>query len=131
MKQKYTATEFGANVADVLSVWPGPLPVEMYNSDGTAKPLLKHGAFGADLIRFAAGQGVAMHKHPGAHLLFVLEGRGFVDYGGDPHPLKAGLCYLVPENQPHAIRATSPLTMLAVANDHRPAGSLDRMTPIE
>lgn len=63
--------------------WPvGATPIEMAHSDATAKHLFRDGAFGADVIRFPAGGCVPDHTHPGAHILYVLSGRGWLDYEG-------------------------------------------------
>lgn len=93
----------------------------MAHSDGTARALLLYKKFGMDVIRFDAGKGVATHTHEGDHILVVLKGDGFVEYNGVDHPLSAGTTYMVPGSVPHAIKATSELVMLAIANDHRPA----------
>ncbi len=93
----------------------------MANSDGTARALLLYKKFGLDVIRFGAGKGVATHTHEGDHILLVLKGEGFVEYNGVDHGLHPGMAYMVPGSVPHAIKATSELVMLAIANDHRPA----------
>ena len=107
------------------------LPFEMHNSDGTGQPLVKHGKFGADLVRFKAGEGVGEHVHEGSHILFCLDGKGFVDYGPQPHRLSPGVCYLVPGLQPHAIRATTDLLLIAVGDDHRPVDSPERLDMVD
>lgn len=107
---------------------PGKLPVQMAKSDGTALRLLKRGPFGADLIRFAPGQGVATHTHPGDHVLVVVSGSGWLTYNGQRVEISEGTVYLVPGSVPHAIDAgESELTLISVANDHRDAGSEDRL----
>lgn len=107
---------------------PGPLPVRMHASAATARELVAAGPFGADLIRFPAGGCVPDHTHPGAHILFVLSGTGWVDYEREPVRLEPGVCYLIPPGARHGIRAETELTLLAVANDRRPAGSSERLT---
>ena len=114
------------------------LPIRMLHSDGTAKPLVLEpatsawvGAFGADVIRFAAGGGVGRHTHPGAHILFCLAGRGFVEYGLTKHHLEPGFCYLIESNIKHAIEATTDLVLLAVGNDHQPAASKKRLRVVD
>lgn len=106
---------------------PGPLGVPMASSDATALRLFKAGPFGADLIRFPAGGSVPDHTHPGSHMLFVLSGSGWVDYEGVPHRLAEGDCYYVPGSTRHGIRAEAELTLLSVADDHRDAGSPERL----
>ena len=107
----------------------GRLPVQMARSDATAFPLLITGKLGADLIRFPPGGEVPLHTHPGSHLLFVVSGEGFVECDGEKTPIQAGDCYAIPGGSIHAIQAgpTSELTMIAVGDDHRDAGSEGRL----
>lgn len=106
----------------------GPLTRPMSYSDATGLPLLKSGPFGADLIRFPAGGKVGKHTHPGEHMLFVLSGGGRLEYQDTEVNLIPGLCYHVPSNVPHAIYATTELTLISVANDHRPVDSEERLS---
>lgn len=111
-----------------LNGWAaGPLPARMARSDATAMPLFADGRFGADVIRFPAGGRVADHTHPGSHVLYVLSGCGWVDFEGEPTQLSPGVCYLIPAGARHGIRAETELTLLAVASDHRPVNSEDRL----
>jgi len=105
-------------------------PYKMANSFGTALPLFSHNGFGADIIRFSAGEGVQNHVHPGDHILFTLSGNGYVIYEGVPHELSPGICYFVNGSAAHAIKAVSSLVLIAVGNKHYPATSVERMTPI-
>jgi len=107
----------------------GPLPVAMAHSDGAALPLLKAGAFAADLIRFPPAGGVPEHTHPGAHMLFVVGGVGSLLTAGVRLDLRPGVCYLAPAGVPHSIHASARrhLSLVSVANDHRDAGSASRL----
>jgi len=102
----------------------------MYNSDGTGSPLVVKNKFGADLIHFDAKKGVGMHTHIGAHILFVIAGTGYVDYYDKAFDLYPGLVYFVPSKVPHAIRAKTDLTLIAVGNDHRSVDSPERLETI-
>lgn len=113
-----------------LFVESGIRPIKMCNSDGTGSPLLKLKAFGADVIRFDANEGVMNHTHDGDHILIVIKGDGFVEYNGIDYPLEAGVCYMVPGEVDHAIKAKSELIMIAVGNDHQVLDSEARMTPV-
>lgn len=113
-----------------LSVKSGPLPHKMCNSDGTGISLLKFQKFGADIIRFAANEGVMNHTHAGDHILFVIKGTGFVEYNGVDHELEPGVCYMIPGHVDHAIKAKTELLLIAVGNDHVPVDSIERMTPV-
>lgn len=110
---------------------PGPLPRPMVSSDATGLALAKVGGFGADLIRFPAGGEVRPHTHPGDHILVVVSGSGWVDYDGVPHALEAGVLYLVPGSVPHGIRAETELTLLSIANDHRPVDAESRLEMVD
>lgn len=113
-----------------LCVLGGVLPYKMCNSDGTGMPLVKYKDFGADVIRFGAGEGVLNHTHEGDHILIVMKGVGFVEYNGVDHELTPGTCYLIPGHVDHAIKATTELVLIAVGNCHRALDSEDRMTPL-
>lgn len=106
---------------------PGPLDEPMALSDATGRRLLKHGDYGADLIRFPAGGRVGRHRHPGCHMLFVTLGLGWLDCGDESIRLEKGLCYCVPEGAWHAIRAETDLTLISIAFDHRDVASPERL----
>lgn len=100
----------------------------MHGSRGLGMPLVKNGNFGADILSFAPGDSTELHTHPGDHILFVVEGNGFLVFNGDLHNLIRGDCYFVPGAVPHQVGATkSPLTLLSIANDHRPVNSAERL----
>ena len=113
-----------------LVVDGGERTIKMCNSDGTGSPLFSFNGFGADVIRFAAKEGVMNHTHEGDHILFVIKGTGIVEYNGIEYPLYPGLSYLIPGEVDHAIRAKEDLVLIAVGNNHRPLDSQERMTPI-
>lgn len=115
----------------VLKINSHERSITMCHSDGTGEPLLSHNNFGADIIRFPAGKGVNTHIHDGDHILFVLSGSGILEFGPEEHELYPGLCYLVPGNIEHAIKAKEDLVLIAVGNDHRPLDSNTRLTPIK
>lgn len=115
-------------VAKVPANTAGELPVKMAMSDATGERLVKDGPFGADLIRFPPGGRVNDHTHPGAHILYVTSGHGYVDYNGVPHELRPGTIYLIPSGERHGIRAVTELTILSVASDHRDVGDTERLT---
>ncbi len=103
----------------------------MQNSDGTGLPLFKKGDFGADIIHFNAGEGVRNHTHEGDHQLFVIKGRGWVEFDGVDYRLHPGLGYFIPGNIKHAIKAETELMLIAVGNQHQPLDSIERMTPVK
>ncbi|MBH2760537.1 cupin domain-containing protein [Serratia ureilytica] len=113
-----------------LHVDSGIRPIKMCNSDGTGTPLLKLNSFGADVIRFGKNEGVTNHTHEGDHILIVIKGSGFVEYNKVDYALEPGVCYMVPGNVDHAIKATTELVMIAVGNNHQPLDSEARMVPV-
>lgn len=100
---------------------------KMHNSDACGIPLLLHGKFGMDVLTFPAGGCVKDHTHPGDHILIVMSGTGYVDYDGVAHKLSPNDCYLVPGGVRHGVRACTELRLLAIANDHRPVASAERL----
>ncbi len=118
-------------VGGMLCSINGQQPIQMYQSEGTALPLVLDvsGAnnFGADLIRFASGKGVNLHSHVGAHILLVTKGTGLLTCTGEKYDLFPGMIYLVPANVEHAIEAVTELVLIAVGDDHKPAGSRSRL----
>lgn len=116
-------------LAEYLRLSTGPLPEKMHQSDATGLALLKNGSFAADLIRFPPGGKVDLHTHPGSHMLFCVSGKGRVQYEDELHDLHPGSCYLIEDEVPHAIFADShsELTLVAIADDHRPIASEQRL----
>lgn len=113
----------------------GMQPIQMSHSYGTALPLVCDESlakrFGADLIRFETGKGVGLHTHVGAHILFVTEGTGILVYKDERHPMFPGMIYLIESNVPHAIEPTTELVIIAIGNDHQPAGSESRLDIVD
>lgn len=100
----------------------------MYGSRGLGMPLVKNGHFGADILSFAPKTSTDLHTHPGDHILFVVEGSGFLVFDGESFDLAQWDCYFVPGAVPHKVGAMeTPLMLLSIANDHRPVNSSERM----
>lgn len=101
----------------------------MTRSDAKGVALLHDGErFGADIIEFPPVGEIGTHKHPGAHMLFVLAGSGTVIRDGATRPLSPGDCYLVASDQPHSVHAGEDgLRLLVVGNDHRSVDSEERL----
>jgi len=126
-----TAKWATTNIENQLHISTGERQIKMCNSDGTGEPLVSSNEFGADIIRFAANEGVGNHTHEGDHILLVLSGKGIVEYNGVEYGLFPGLCYLIPGAVDHAIKAETDLVLIAVGNNHRPLDSIERMTPVK
>ncbi len=126
----------------LLPLFTGPQPVQMHISQGTARQLIFDTTgskpFGLDQIRFAPGEGVQIHTHPGSHILICIGGKGKLimrhisrsDGKTDEHlELEAGIAYLVPSLVPHAVYASTDteLLLLVAGNDHRKVDAPDRL----
>ena len=126
----------------LLPLYTGPQPVQMHISQGTARQLIYditgEKPFGLDQIRFAPGEGVPLHTHPGSHILICIGGKGVLTMRHTAQSetaitekldLEAGIAYLVPSQVPHAVYASNDteLLLLVVGNDHRKADALDRL----
>lgn len=139
-------TEFASVQSDgkLIPLFTGPQPVKMHISQGTARQLLytEKGPkpFGLDEIRFAPGEGVANHTHPGAHILLCIGGKGILsmrhisrgDGVTDEYlDIKPGGAYLVESDVVHSVYADkeSELLLLVIGNNHRKADAIDRLTP--
>lgn len=108
-----------ANPEDYLS---------MFGSDATGLPLVKSGSFGADMLKFSPGQKTEIHTHEGDHVLFVVEGQGWLLYGEKTMPLVAGTCYFVPGNVRHQVGAgLDEMFLLSVGNFHQSVDSPNRL----
>jgi hypothetical protein len=114
-----------------LIINSGERPIRMQHSDWTAQELLLLWEFGADVIRFEKGKGVWTHTHTGDHILLTLKWEWFVEYNWVDHALEPWVAYMVPGSVEHAIKATSELILMAIANNHRPAWSKERLDVVE
>ncbi len=124
-KTRFLSVEDGKVVIDLSEI-----NQPMANSGGLGKALVSLNEFGADLIYFSQGKGVQNHTHEGDHILFTLSGTGYVIFEGEEHELEPGVCYLVPGNVDHAIKAETDLVLIACGNKHFPVDSPLRMTPV-
>ncbi|MSU60650.1 MAG: cupin domain-containing protein [Candidatus Staskawiczbacteria bacterium] len=133
MASKLQQAVWAQFVGGQLISFEGEQPLKMQHSDGTARPLVvdKEAKFGADIVRFAPGDGVGLHTHVGAHILFVAKGTGILTYDDEKHGMFPGLVYGIPSNMPHAIDAITELMLLAVGNDHKAADSPERLDLVQ
>ena len=101
----------------------------MVGSEATGLALVKSGSFAADMLHFLPRQKTELHTHPGSHILFVVEGEGWLIFGGQRIKLSPGDCYLVPGSVLHAVGSgESGMFLLSVANEHFPVDSSERLT---
>jgi quercetin dioxygenase-like cupin family protein len=77
-----------------------------------SRTLLKRPTGTVTVFAFDAEQGLSEHTSPFDALLQVLEGQAEISISGKPLCASAGECVLLPANQPHAVKATTPFKML-------------------
>ena len=97
-----------------------------------AAGLLEDGLeFGVDSIEMQPGASFEPHVHEGAHILFVLSGRGTVWLDGRDLRLAPGDSLFVPADLPHAVSAmpggSEPLLFVAAGYPHKNLTARDRM----
>lgn len=104
-----------------------PATESMHASDARGLRLLRDGKFGADVIDFPPGGKVAMHTHPGSHILFCIGGSGHVITRAVTR-ITVGDCYLIESGEPHEVQAGAHgLRLIVVGNDYRDVASAERL----
>ena len=88
---------------------------------GDEKPL------GIDRIIMEAGTEFPQHTHPGAHIIYVLEGKGSITIGGEIYWTSPGDCYFVPADIPHSVGALERHIILAIGYPHKAIEDPERM----
>jgi quercetin dioxygenase-like cupin family protein len=90
---------------------------------------------GADVIEMQPGSAFPLHTHPGQHILYVIDGEGFVHIDGEDHAVKAGDTIFIPAEYAHGVRtmalAAGPLLLLSVGYPHQHIGSRERMRTVD
>ena len=98
---------------------------------GAAAELSDGDELGSDLIEMAPEASFPLHTHEGAHILYILRGRGAVHIDNAIHRVGAGDTVFIPAEYPHAVsnfdRRAGTLVFLAVGFPHKPVDALDRM----
>ena len=77
-----------------------------------SRQILKTATGRVVLFGFAAGQELTEHTSPHHALIQILSGECEFSLAGQPHPLKAGELLYMPPQLPHAVKATTPFSML-------------------
>ena len=80
----------------------------------TSRILHKDERFNITLFGFAAGHELKTHSVPIPALIYVVEGEGEFDLGGETVQVKAGSFIRMEPLLPHALRAETALRMLLV-----------------
>lgn len=105
--------------------------LSMFGSQAKGLPLVKSGNFAADVLKFEPNQQTSLHTHPGDHILFIVEGNGWLDYKDDSYSLTCGTCYFVDGKTPHRVRASETgMLLLSIANNHFPVDNVNRLEVI-
>jgi quercetin dioxygenase-like cupin family protein len=91
------------NLAEMVSYQTGSV---------VSRQITKAEAGNVTLFAFDEGQELSEHTAPFDALVHVLEGSAEIIISGKSYPLKAGDIIIMPANQPHAVKATSPFKML-------------------
>ena len=98
---------------------------------GVAMPTLEGIEVGADLIEMQPGSAFPLHTHPGEHILYVIQGKGYVHVDGIDHSIKEGDTIYVPAEYAHGVktdeRSACPFLLLAFGYPHKHIGAEDRM----
>jgi quercetin dioxygenase-like cupin family protein len=127
-----------AGVANVLrGVWLAcvdedgrPLP-GIRGRAGACATLPGGHEFGIDSIEMQPGSSFEPHVHDGAHILYVVSGRGLVLLDGEELPLGPGDSLFIAAALPHAVTAPAacdePLLFLAAGYPHKKLSAPDRM----
>jgi quercetin dioxygenase-like cupin family protein len=101
---------------------------KMHGSQAHGLDLVKMDNFAADMLQFLPNEKTSLHTHPGNHVLFVVDGGGFLAYGDEEHVLTKGTCYLVPGATPHRVSANNQgMHLLSIADTHRSVDSEERV----
>lgn len=89
------------------------------------------GEIGVDMIRVEPGSAFPLHTHPGAHILYVTEGEGYIAVAVTEYSIRAGDSVFVAAEFPHSVRnpkeSNCALTFLAIGMPHKHVGSSERM----
>ena len=96
-------TSESARVADLVNYQDGAV---------VSRTLLKRPTGTVTVFAFDAEQGLSEHTSPFDALVHVLEGQAEITIAGKPLSTSAGECVLLPANQPHAVKATTPFKMI-------------------
>ena len=66
------------------------------------------------LFAFDEGEGLSEHTAPYDALVYVYNGEAEITISGESHTVRKGETIIMPANDPHALRATTPFKMMLV-----------------
>lgn len=86
---------------------------------------------GVDEIRIEPGCAFPLHTHPGAHILYVTQGQGYLHAEGRNRVIRAGDSVFVAAEFPHGVSnptgSTGVLVFIAIGFPHKHVASPERM----
>jgi quercetin dioxygenase-like cupin family protein len=84
-----------------------------YQQDAVvSKTLIEKKTGTVTLFAFDQGQGLSEHTAPFDAMVQVLDGEVEIKISGKPVQVKQGEMFVMPANQPHALKAVTPFKML-------------------
>jgi len=66
------------------------------------------------VFSFDKDEGLSEHTAPYDALVYVYDGEALITISGEPYTVKKGQTIIMPANDPHALRATTPFKMMLV-----------------
>ena len=101
-----------------LPLSPSPVPqsslVALQAGAVVSRTLVKTPGGTVTALAFDTGEALSEHSAPFDALVLGVEGTAEVTISGTPHHISAGEILLLPANEPHAVRATTPFKMILV-----------------
>ena len=101
-----------------LPLSPSPVPqsslVTLQAGAVVSRTLVKAAGGTVTAFAFDTGEALSEHSAPFDALVLGVEGTAEVTISGTPHHVSAGEILLLPANEPHAVRATTPFKMILV-----------------
>lgn len=79
-----------------------------------SKTIIKKPAGTVTLFAFDKDEGLSEHSAPFDALINVIEGKGLITIGGEPHSLEGGESIIMPANVPHSVKAIGAFKMLLI-----------------
>ena len=100
----------------------------MVGSQAQGMSLVKDNNFAADMLKFDPHEKTSLHTHPGNHILFIVQGYGYLLFDGNTYNLTIGTCYFVPGNISHQVIADDDgLFLLSISDNHKTVDSPERL----
>src|SRR4051794_15413707 len=92
-------------------------------------------SLGADVIEMQPPAAFPLHVHDGSHVLYIIQGSGWVEIGGgERYAVAAGDSTFIPFKRPHRMgcdavgSSTEPFVFFVVSYPHYAVDGMDRLT---